>query len=142
IRSRAEKMRAIFPGAVAVSDQLQPRLVHQRGWLESLSRRFTRHARGGHPAQFVVNNLEQFLACKIFTAARGMKQQCEIVHRHASYGWEMGWAGLEPATNALKGRCSTIELPTRKEAKGGLTNAARKTMQADCCARKIFVAAF
>ena len=25
----------------------------------------------------------------------------------------MGWAGLEPATNALKGRCSTIELPTR-----------------------------
>ena len=25
----------------------------------------------------------------------------------------LGWAGLEPATNALKGRCSTIELPTR-----------------------------
>ena len=27
----------------------------------------------------------------------------------------VGWAGLEPATNALKGRCSTIELPTRSE---------------------------
>jgi hypothetical protein len=26
----------------------------------------------------------------------------------------MGWVGLEPTTNALKGRCSTIELPTRK----------------------------
>ena len=26
---------------------------------------------------------------------------------------KLGWAGLEPATNALKGRCSTIELPTR-----------------------------
>lgn len=25
----------------------------------------------------------------------------------------MGWVGLEPTTNALKGRCSTIELPTR-----------------------------
>ena len=25
----------------------------------------------------------------------------------------MGWEGLEPSTNALKGRCSTIELPTR-----------------------------
>jgi hypothetical protein len=25
----------------------------------------------------------------------------------------MGWAGLEPAANALKGRCSTIELPTQ-----------------------------
>jgi hypothetical protein len=25
---------------------------------------------------------------------------------------EMGWPGLEPGTNALKGRCSTIELPT------------------------------
>lgn len=27
----------------------------------------------------------------------------------------MGWVGLEPTTNALKGRCSTIELPTRRE---------------------------
>ena len=26
---------------------------------------------------------------------------------------DVGWAGLEPATNALKGRCSTSELPTR-----------------------------
>ena len=25
----------------------------------------------------------------------------------------VGWEGLEPSTNALKGRCSTIELPTR-----------------------------
>ena len=25
---------------------------------------------------------------------------------------EVGWLGLEPRTNALKGRCSTIELPT------------------------------
>ncbi len=25
----------------------------------------------------------------------------------------MGWVGLEPTTNALKGHCSTIELPTR-----------------------------
>ena len=24
----------------------------------------------------------------------------------------LGWVGLEPTTNALKGRCSTIELPT------------------------------
>jgi hypothetical protein len=27
----------------------------------------------------------------------------------------LGWVGLEPTTNALKGRCSTIELPTRQE---------------------------
>jgi hypothetical protein len=27
----------------------------------------------------------------------------------------VGWVGLEPTTNALKGRCSTIELPTRQE---------------------------
>ena len=25
---------------------------------------------------------------------------------------KVGWPGLEPGTNALKGRCSTIELPT------------------------------
>ena len=24
----------------------------------------------------------------------------------------VGWAGIEPATNGLKGRCSTTELPT------------------------------
>ena len=28
-------------------------------------------------------------------------------------GRGVGWEGLEPSTNALKGRCSTIELPTR-----------------------------
>jgi hypothetical protein len=28
---------------------------------------------------------------------------------------QLGWVGLEPTTNALKGRCSTIELPTRQE---------------------------
>ncbi len=28
-------------------------------------------------------------------------------------GESLGWVGLEPTTNALKGRCSTIELPTR-----------------------------
>jgi hypothetical protein len=27
--------------------------------------------------------------------------------------FRVGWVGLEPTTNALKGRCSTIELPTR-----------------------------
>ncbi len=27
--------------------------------------------------------------------------------------WGVGWEGLEPSTNALKGHCSTIELPTR-----------------------------
>ena len=30
----------------------------------------------------------------------------------------LGWEGLEPSTNALKGRCSTIELPTRREGEG------------------------
>ena len=29
----------------------------------------------------------------------------------------LGWVGLEPTTNALKGRCSTIELPTRERRK-------------------------
>ena len=30
---------------------------------------------------------------------------------------EMGWEGLEPSTNTLKGYCSTIELPTRSARK-------------------------
>jgi hypothetical protein len=31
----------------------------------------------------------------------------------------LGWVGIEPTTNALKGRCSTIELPTRKQSTEG-----------------------
>jgi hypothetical protein len=31
----------------------------------------------------------------------------------------MGWVGLEPTTNALKGRCSTVELPTRVRKRAG-----------------------
>ena len=27
----------------------------------------------------------------------------------------VGWEGLEPSTNALKGRCSTIELSVQKD---------------------------
>ena len=30
----------------------------------------------------------------------------------------VGWEGLEPSTNALKGRCSTIELPTHPSPRG------------------------
>jgi hypothetical protein len=37
----------------------------------------------------------------------------------------VGWLGLEPRTNALKGRCSTIELPTRKESTEGIANSLR-----------------
>jgi hypothetical protein len=33
---------------------------------------------------------------------------------------KVGWVGLEPTTNALKGRCSTIELPTREEKHSGV----------------------
>ena len=32
---------------------------------------------------------------------------------HLQMKRKVGWVGLEPTTNALKGRCSTIELPTR-----------------------------
>src|SRR6185436_21182716 len=32
--------------------------------------------------------------------------------RHA-VGRMVGWVGIEPTTTALKGRCSTAELPTR-----------------------------
>ncbi len=37
----------------------------------------------------------------------------------------MGRAGLEPATNGLKGRCSTIELPSRRSAPAIMTEASR-----------------
>jgi hypothetical protein len=36
------------------------------------------------------------------------------IHAFPQLLQRMGWLGLEPRTNALKGRCSTIELPTRR----------------------------
>ena len=36
----------------------------------------------------------------------------ELGDEKSGGGLGLGWAGLEPAANALKGRCSTIELPT------------------------------
>ena len=45
----------------------------------------------------------------------------------------MGWEGLEPSTNALKGRCSTIELPTRPgrgKFRGAVINAPTLSAQA------------
>jgi hypothetical protein len=46
----------------------------------------------------------------------------------------MGWVGLEPTTNALKGRCSTIELPTRvgKRAVKLLSNHVAATENLEC----------
>ena len=50
-------------------------------------------------------------------------RECENITQAASRAFilqvtegkrKLGWVGLEPTTNALKGRCSTIELPTRK----------------------------
>ena len=43
---------------------------------------------------------------------------------------KMGWVGLEPTTNALKGRCSTIELPTRRFQRAGKSIPPRIARQA------------
>jgi hypothetical protein len=40
---------------------------------------------------------------------RVLRSQASVFEAFA----KVGWVGLEPTTNALKGRCSTIELPTR-----------------------------
>ena len=36
----------------------------------------------------------------------------QVVERLPRRKGRLGWVGLEPTTNALKGRCSTVELPT------------------------------
>jgi hypothetical protein len=53
----------------------------------------------------------------LFPAASGITRRAAIEARFpVKMGLQMGvgWVGLEPTTNALKGRCSTIELPTRR----------------------------
>ena len=49
----------------------------------------------------------------------------------------MGWLGLEPRTNTLKGYCSTIELPTRR-----LLKEEQKTMHEGARLRKEFLRIF
>ena len=43
--------------------------------------------------------------------------------------WLVGWVGLEPTANGLKGRCSTTELPT-PQTQGAQGSVSRKGLQA------------
>jgi hypothetical protein len=46
---------------------------------------------------------------------------------------ELGWEGLEPSTNALKGRCSTIELPTPEQSTESIANSPRCNLKNRLC---------
>ena len=57
---------------------------------------------------------------------REMRHDTDLRSGSGETYWEkqkkkmVGRVGLEPTANGLKGRCSTIELPTHMDARGGI----------------------
>ncbi len=58
-----EKMTAVSPVVSLHSGKLEPSLMHQRGWLQSLSRSFACHFAGGESSQLVIDQGQQFFRC-------------------------------------------------------------------------------
>ena len=59
-------------------------------------------------AEYVLFRAFPCISLHIGTSARRA-----FIHQDFRTFQRVGWEGLEPSTNALKGRCSTVELPTR-----------------------------
>jgi hypothetical protein len=60
--------------------------------------------------------LEALLCSWLHHPASPINHTIPLIQWNLSNIKVVGWEGLEPSTNALKGRCSTIELPTRSPA--------------------------
>src|ERR1017187_2942294 len=59
-RRSAEEVRAPVPGLVFMASEAEPRFVDEGSGLERLIRSFVRHSCGREPAQFVVDQRQQF----------------------------------------------------------------------------------
>ena len=67
-----EKVRAVGPRGLPVAAQPQPRFVDEGRGLQGLAGRFAGHARGGEPAQLIINERQQLVRSRrIALAHRG-----------------------------------------------------------------------
>jgi hypothetical protein len=78
-----KKMRAIGPAGLLIAAQAQPNLVDQRGGLESLVLRFTRHFRGGQPAKFVVDERQQLFRRLRISLVDALENHCDLAVLHS-----------------------------------------------------------
>jgi len=58
-----KEMRAILKRRILSADQPQPGFMHKRGRLECLAGSLLSHFDSSQPAQFLVNEAEQFFGC-------------------------------------------------------------------------------
>ena len=65
----AEEMGAILPSGVSLIDELQIRLVDERGWLQRVTGTFAAQIVTRETAQFVVNQRHQFLERRLVAVA-------------------------------------------------------------------------
>jgi hypothetical protein len=105
--SGGEEVASIVPvrfvSAALGDDQPQPCLVNQCGGLKGLARSFPGELRGGKPAQFVVEQGQQFIARMAFAILNPLQDLRHLAHDVQSPGtlWLMGRAVARDANPPL-----------------------------------------
>lgn len=75
-----EEMRAVAPFGLIISAKPQPRLVNERGGLQSLSGIFARHLLRGQLAQFFINQREQLIRGVRVALVNALENDGEFAH--------------------------------------------------------------
>jgi hypothetical protein len=74
----AKKMAAIFPVGTFLTNQLQIRLMHQRGRLQGVIGPLVTHVAGGQAAQLSVDDGNQLVEDALVTLAELLQQQSYV----------------------------------------------------------------
>ena len=103
---RCKKMCAILKLRILMRNEPQPSFMHERGWLESVSRRFIRHPPRSEPAQFFINQRQQLVSGARVPTFNGDEQLSSLAHTGRM--WGRGWQEM--------GELSRTIHPTQSEA--------------------------
>ena len=77
---RRKKISPSLPILTAFAHQPQPRLMHQRRWLERVPGRFVQHSGGRQIPQLIVNQRQQFFSGLTLAFADGVQNQRDVAH--------------------------------------------------------------
>ena len=75
-----KKMAAILPSGLVVTAEPQPGFMHQRGGLQGLARRFSRHLGRGQLTQLLVNQRQQLIEGMLVAFADAFEDQSDVAH--------------------------------------------------------------
>ncbi len=82
----SEEVCAVLPLGLLVSSQPQPRFVDEGGGLESLAGRLGGHLQGREPAQFIIDEREQFPGGLRITTLNAIENARDVTHDSHSNG--------------------------------------------------------